>query len=197
MSQTPASPTLPVIAFIGVDLLTDFGAQVFAVQLIGVAMFREFAVVLSMTIAVSAFVSLTLTPMMASRLLKAHDAERHGRLYRMSEAAFDWLLAVYADALDVALRFRRVTLLVFFATLALTGYLFVVIPKGFFPQQDTGRLIGFIRADQATSFQAMRGIASPPVGRKIVRLCPAGFGIAPLRRQANCPLYTSGKYKLL
>ena len=66
-------------------------------------LFREFAVVLSMTIAVSAFVSLTLTPMMASRLLKAHDAERHGRLYRMSEAAFDWLLVVYADALDVAL----------------------------------------------------------------------------------------------
>ncbi|KIU32770.1 acriflavine resistance protein B [Methylobacterium radiotolerans] len=121
-------------------------------------LFREFAVVLSMTIAVSAFVSLTLTPMMASRLLKAHDAERHGRLYRMSEAAFDWLLAVYADALDVALRFRRATLLVFFATLALTGYLFVAIPKGFFPQQDTGFMIGVTEAGQDISFSAMKAL---------------------------------------
>ena len=108
-----------------------------------------------MTIAVSAFVSLTLTPMMAARLLKAHDAERHGRLYRMSEAGFDWLLSVYEDALDVALRFRQITLLVFFATLALTVYLFVAIPKGFFPQQDTGFMIGVTEAGQDISFSAM------------------------------------------
>ncbi|GJE61751.1 efflux RND transporter permease subunit [Methylobacterium trifolii] len=118
-------------------------------------LFREFAVVLSMTIAVSAFVSLSLTPMMASRFLKPHDAERHGRLYRFSERCFEALLSAYAHALDVALRFRFVTLLTFFATLALTVYLFVVIPKGFFPQQDTGLIVGITEAGQDISFRAM------------------------------------------
>ena len=118
-------------------------------------LFREFAVVLSMTIAVSAFVSLSLTPMMASRFLKPHDAERHGRLYRLSERGFDALLRAYERALDVALRFRFITLLTFFATLALTIYLFVIIPKGFFPQQDTGLIIGITEAGQDISFRAM------------------------------------------
>jgi HAE1 family hydrophobic/amphiphilic exporter-1 len=119
-------------------------------------LFREFAVVLSMTIAVSAFVALTLTPMMAARLLKPHGTGHHGRLYRASEAVFDALLSSYARSLDLALRFRFITLLTFFATLALTIHLFIVIPKGFFPQQDTGFMIGVTEAGQDISFSAMK-----------------------------------------
>ena len=106
-------------------------------------LFREFAVTLSMTIVVSAFVSLTLTPMMASRFLKATTDEQHGRLYRAERArSSTGCSTATSAALDVVLRFRFVTLLVFLATLALTVYLFVIIPKGFFPQQDTGLIIG-------------------------------------------------------
>ncbi|WP_298957191.1 efflux RND transporter permease subunit [uncultured Methylobacterium sp.] len=119
-------------------------------------LFREFAVVLSMTIGVSAFVSLSLTPMMAARLLRPPAKERHGRLYRWSERVFDGLLAAYASALDVALRHRFVTLLSFLATVALTAYLFVIIPKGFFPQQDTGLIVGITEGGQDISFSAMK-----------------------------------------
>ncbi|TNC13753.1 acriflavine resistance protein B [Methylobacterium terricola] len=118
-------------------------------------LFREFAVVLSMTIGVSAFVSLSLTPMMASRFLKEHKAEQHGRLYRWSERVFDRLLAAYEAALDVALRHHVVTFLTFLGTVALTGYLFVIIPKGFFPQQDTGLIVGITEGGQDISFSAM------------------------------------------
>ncbi len=118
-------------------------------------LFREFAVVLSMTIGVSAFVSLSLTPMMASRFLKEHKAEHHGRLYRWSERLFDGMLHAYESALDVALRHHVVTFLTFLGTLALTGYLFVVIPKGFFPQQDTGLIVGITEGGQDVSFAAM------------------------------------------
>jgi hypothetical protein len=97
-------------------------------------LFREFAVTLSMTIGVSAAVSLTLTPMMASRFLVASRDTRHGRLYALSERGFAALLKSYERCLDVALKFRLVTLGIFFAFLALSVYLFVVIPKGFFPQ---------------------------------------------------------------
>ena len=109
-------------------------------------LFREFAVTLSMTIVVSAFVSLTLTPMMASRFLKPPQEAHHGRLYALSERGFDALLRAYERGLDVVLRFRFVTLCVFFATLALSVYLFVIIPKGFFPQQDTGLITGISEA---------------------------------------------------
>ncbi len=108
-----------------------------------------------MTIVVSAFVSLTLTPMMASRFLKAHDQERHGRLYALSERFFDGMLHAYERGLDLCLRFRFVTLLVFFATLGLTVYLFMIIPKGFFPQQDTGLIYGTSEASQDISFADM------------------------------------------
>ena len=91
-----------------------------------------------MCIGVSAFVSLSLTPMMASRFLKPHDEEHHGRLYAFSERMFQSMLDAYERGLNIALKFRFVTLLVFLGTVALTGYLFVIIPKGFFPQQDTG-----------------------------------------------------------
>jgi HAE1 family hydrophobic/amphiphilic exporter-1 len=120
-------------------------------------LFREFAVTLSMTILVSAVVSLTLTPMMASRFLISAKAAHHGRLYALSERGFDALLKAYERGLDVVLEFRLVTLLVFLATLALSVYLFMVIPKGFFPQQDTGMLNGTAVAGQDISIAQMMG----------------------------------------
>ena len=119
-------------------------------------LFREFAVTLSMTIFVSLVVSLTLTPMMASRFLKAHSEEaQHGRLYQWSERCFDAMLRGYELGLDLVLRWRLTTLFVFFATVALSGYLFVVIPKGFFPQQDTGLITAITEAGQDVSFVEM------------------------------------------
>src|SRR5579872_940981 len=118
-------------------------------------LFREFAVTLAMTIIVSAFVSLTLTPMMASRFLKPHGAVKHGRIYQASERAFAALASGYERALDIVLRHRFVTLIVFLATVCATGYLFVVIPKGFFPQQDTGVVYGNSDAPQDISFDEM------------------------------------------
>jgi hydrophobic/amphiphilic exporter-1 (mainly G- bacteria), HAE1 family len=117
--------------------------------------FREFAVTLSLTIVVSAAVSLTLTPMMAARFLPAAKDTHHGRLYAFSERGFDALLKGYERGLDVVLRFHFVTLLVFFATLALTVYLFIIIPKGFFPQQDTGLITGISQAAQDVSVKDM------------------------------------------
>ena len=118
-------------------------------------LFREFAVTLSVAIGVSMLVSLTTTPMMCARLLKPHGTERHGRLYLASERLFDAIVDFYSSTLSSVLRHRRLTLLVLLATIGLNAYLFVVVPKGFFPQQDTGRLIGSIQADQDTSYQSM------------------------------------------
>jgi len=114
-------------------------------------LFREFAITLAMTIIVSAIVSLTLTPMMASRFLKPPKEAHHGRLYAWSERAFESLLHGYERGLDVVLRHRFVTLCVFFATLALSVILFIAIPKGFFPQQDIGLLTGISEAAQDVS----------------------------------------------
>jgi HAE1 family hydrophobic/amphiphilic exporter-1 len=119
-------------------------------------LFREFAVTLTMTIFVSLVVSLTLTPMMASRFLRDQKHASHGRLYRMSEEGFDALLRAYARGLDVVLRWRLTTLCVFFATLALSVYLFMIIPKGFFPQQDTGLITAASEAGQDISFADMK-----------------------------------------
>ncbi len=118
-------------------------------------LFREFAVTLSMTIVVSAAVSLTLTPMMASRFLKPPKEAHHGRLYALSEKGFDALLRGYERGLDVVLRHSFITLCVFFATLGLSVYMFMVIPKGFFPQQDTGLITGISEAAQDVSFADM------------------------------------------
>jgi hydrophobic/amphiphilic exporter-1 (mainly G- bacteria), HAE1 family len=114
-------------------------------------LFREFAVTLSMTIVVSAAVSLTLTPMMASRFLKSAKETQHGRLYALSERGFDAMLKGYERGLELVLKFRFMTLLTFFATLALSVYLFIIVPKGFFPQQDTGLLTGISEAAQDIS----------------------------------------------
>jgi HAE1 family hydrophobic/amphiphilic exporter-1 len=118
-------------------------------------LFREFAVTLTMTIVVSAVVSLTLTPMMASRFLTTQKGAHHGRIYTFTEHAFDMLLKSYERGLDLVLKFRFVTLLVFLMTLALSVYLFVIIPKGFFPQQDTGLITGISEAAQGISFADM------------------------------------------
>jgi HAE1 family hydrophobic/amphiphilic exporter-1 len=119
-------------------------------------LFREFAVTLAMAIFVSLVVSLTLTPMMASRFLRAHKETKHGRFYQWSERAFDAMLHAYERGLDLALRWRRTTLLIFFATLGLSVYLFVIIPKGFFPQQDTGLISATSEAAQDISFADMK-----------------------------------------
>jgi multidrug efflux pump len=116
-------------------------------------LFREFAVTMATAILISMIVSLTATPMMCAHLLKEH--ERHGRLYDWSERVFNAVIRAYGRTLDVVLRFAIVTLLILIATIGLTGYLFVHVSKGFFPQQDTGRLNGSVQADQASSFQAM------------------------------------------
>jgi HAE1 family hydrophobic/amphiphilic exporter-1 len=118
-------------------------------------LFREFAVTLSMTIVVSAAVSLTLTPMMAARFLKSAKETHHGRLYALSERGFEAMLRGYERGLDLVLKFRFVTLLVFVATLALSVYLFAIIPKGFFPQQDTGLITGISEAAQDISVADM------------------------------------------
>ncbi|QDU27087.1 Multidrug resistance protein MdtC [Anatilimnocola aggregata] len=119
-------------------------------------LFREFAITLSVAIVVSLVVSLTTTPMMCAYMLKAHGEKRHGRIYALSERFFDWILSWYEFTLRIVLRCQFVTLLVTLTTIALTIYLYVIIPKGFFPQQDTGRLSGSLQpADQDTSFKSM------------------------------------------
>jgi hydrophobe/amphiphile efflux-1 (HAE1) family protein len=117
-------------------------------------LFREFAVTVSVALVLSLLISLTLTPMMCSRLLKPESKE-HGWLYRLSERGFDGLLNLYEAGLKIVLRHRFITLMTMFGTIALTGYLYVLIPKGFFPEQDTGLIIGLSEAAQDISFQAM------------------------------------------
>ncbi len=119
-------------------------------------LFREFAVTLSVAVLLSLAVSLTTTPMMCARLLKSGTEDRHGRLYRAGERAFAALLGGYEKTLSWALRHGRFMMLLLAATVCLNVYLYIIVPKGFFPQQDTGRLIGNIQADQGISFQAMR-----------------------------------------
>jgi multidrug efflux pump len=116
-------------------------------------LFREFAVTLAVAVLVSMVVSLTATPMMCAHLLKEHES--HGWLYRKSEQAFNAVIRAYGRTLSVVLRFPAITLAVLLGTIALNVYLYIYVPKGFFPQQDNGRLMGAIQADQDTSFQAM------------------------------------------
>jgi hydrophobic/amphiphilic exporter-1 (mainly G- bacteria), HAE1 family len=119
-------------------------------------LFREFAVTLAMAIFVSMMVSLTLTPMMASRFLRANSETQHGRFYQWSEHLFDRMLSSYERGLDLALDWSKTTLVIFFVTVGLSVYLFTIIPKGFFPQQDNGFLTGVSQASQDISFAAMK-----------------------------------------
>jgi multidrug efflux pump len=119
-------------------------------------MFREFAVVLSTAIAMSLIISLTATPMMCAKFLRAPRQEKHGRLYNASEASFEWILKLYRGSLGWVLRHQRLTLSITLATAVLSVVLYIKVPKGFFPQQDTGRLGGGIQAAQDISFPALR-----------------------------------------
>jgi HAE1 family hydrophobic/amphiphilic exporter-1 len=118
-------------------------------------LFQEFAITISVSLVLSLLISLTLTPMMCARLLKSEAGKQHGWFYRQAEQGFDGLLGLYERGLKVALHHRFVTLMVMFGTIAFTGYLYVVIPKGFFPQQDTGMIVGIAEAGQDISFPAM------------------------------------------
>ena len=119
-------------------------------------LFREFAVTLSVAILVSLIVSLTTTPMMCAHLLK--EQKEHGRVYRAIEKLLDWVVKTYGRTLKTVLDYSLITLGVLLATIALTVYLFIRVPKGFFPEQDNGRVMGSVLADQDTSFQAVNGI---------------------------------------
>jgi hydrophobe/amphiphile efflux-1 (HAE1) family protein len=121
-------------------------------------LFHEFAITVIAAILVSVVVSLTLTPMLCSRFLVRESDQKHGRIYRAIEAGFDFVVDGYRRGLDVVLRHQFSTLLVFIATLAITGVLFVLIPKGFFPTQDTGLIMGISEAGQDVSPPKMRDI---------------------------------------
>jgi len=121
-------------------------------------LFHEFAITVTAAIVVSVVVSLTLTPMLCSRFLVSEHDREHGRIYRIIERGFDLLLDGYRRGLDLVLRHQFVTLLVFLATVALTGILFVTMPKGFFPTQDTGLLLGISEAAQDVSPEKMKEV---------------------------------------
>ncbi|WP_454687997.1 efflux RND transporter permease subunit [Achromobacter aloeverae] len=143
------------IMSISVSLIAVFIPLLLMGGIVG-RLFREFAVTVTLTIVVSVLISLTLTPMLCSRYLKnqAHGREQ-GRLARLFEAGFDAMLNGYKRGLKVVLRHQFITLMTFFATLAVTGLMFFTIPKGFFPQQDTGYIFGFAQSSQDSSFTAM------------------------------------------
>jgi len=119
-------------------------------------MFREFAVTLSVAVVISMLVSLTTTPTMCAKLLRSEKGQKHNALYRFSEAVFDHLHQAYAESLHWVLRNQRFMLGVTGATVCLAVYLYIVVPKGFFPQQDNGRIFGQARAGEDVSFQSMR-----------------------------------------
>ncbi|MFO1020066.1 MAG: multidrug efflux RND transporter permease subunit [Planctomycetales bacterium] len=147
-------------------------------------LFREFAVTLSVAIAVSMIVSLTATPAMCAHLLKPLKQQRRGKLYLFSEAIFDWVLRGYEWSLSWVLKHQPLMLIVTIATVGLTIYLYTIVPKGFFPQQDTGRLIGSIQADQDTSFQEMSRllkqfanvVSEDPAVQSVIAFAGGSFG---------------------
>jgi multidrug efflux pump len=147
-------------------------------------LFREFAVTLSVAIAISLVVSLTTTPTMCAKFLIPEGQRKHGRLYRFSERAFEGLRGGYEHALDFVLANTLPVLLVTFATIGFTVYLYVIIPKGFFPQQDTGRLGGNVQGAQDTSFPAlitklnefMRIVEKDPAVENVVSFTGGGRG---------------------
>jgi hydrophobic/amphiphilic exporter-1 (mainly G- bacteria), HAE1 family len=118
-------------------------------------LFREFAVTVTMTIAVSAVVALTLSPMMCSLFLRDEKHAQHGRFYLTLERGFQWMVEHYTRGLDFVLRHQRATLATFIITVAIAGILYVIVPKGFFPQQDTGIIMGLTDAPEDVSFDAM------------------------------------------
>jgi HAE1 family hydrophobic/amphiphilic exporter-1/multidrug efflux pump len=159
--MTPLEATLKGAGEIGFTILTisiSLVAVFIPLLLMGGIigrLFREFAITMTMTIVVSAFVALTLSPTMCALFLRDEKHAKHGRAYMVVERGFDRLLAWYTRGLDLALDHRRATLTVFLITVALTVVLYVEIPKGFFPQQDTGIITGLSDAPQDISFDEM------------------------------------------
>ena len=139
---------------LSVSLIAVFIPLLFMTGIVG-RLFREFAITLSVAVVVSAIVSLTLTPMMCSRLLKAESHEKHGRLYLATERMFDGMLHLYDVGLKWVLRHQFFTLLTAVATLVATVWLYIIIPKGLLPQQDTGMILGVTDSAQSISFKAM------------------------------------------
>jgi multidrug efflux pump len=148
-------------------------------------LFREFAVTLSVAIAVSLLVSLTTTPMLCAQFLKPYAGRKHGLLYRISERAFEWLREEYAIGLRWVLRHQWIMIGVLICTTLLNIFLFVIVPKGFFPQQDTGRIQGSARGPQDISFDAMnknikelaqRVLSDPAISAVTAAAGSGGFG---------------------
>ena len=163
-----ASEIGPTVLTMSISLVAVFIPLLLMGGIVG-RLFREFAVTLSVAIAMSMVVSLTATPMMCAHLLKTHVT--HNWLYRTSERGFDAIVNFYGKTLSVVLRHSFITLMVLLVTIAMNVYLYIRVPKGFFPQQDNGRLSGSIIADQDTSFQAMDAILLPMI--KTVAADPA------------------------
>ncbi len=142
------------IVSISVSLVAVFIPLLLMGGIVG-RLFREFAVTVTLTIAISVIVSLTLTPMLCSRYLRNEHNARHGRIFMAFERSFDAVLSGYKRGLNLVLRHQFITLMFFFCTLGATVALFAVIPKGFFPQQDTGFIFGTAESSQDVSFSAM------------------------------------------
>ena len=165
-----------------ISLIAVFIPILFMGDIVG-RLFREFALTLSVAILVSLLASLTLTPMMCAYLLK-QEKGGHGRVYRVSERWFETMRSAYGRSLGWALRHPLIMVGVLAVAVGLNVYLYIAIPKGFFPEQDTGRLIGFIRADQTTSFQSMqekmttvvRIMRSDPAIDTVTAVTGGGFG---------------------
>ncbi len=162
------------IGFTVVSMSTSLVAVFIPILLMGGLvgrLFREFAVTLSAAIAVSLVVSLTTTPMLCARFLKAHDPGSHGALYRMSERGWMWMNRTYKTTVGWVLRHKRLTFTVAILMVVLNVWLYIIIPKGFFPQQDTGRMVGVIMGDQDVSFQDMNAKTNEFI--RIVKQDPA------------------------
>lgn len=139
---------------LSLSLIAVFIPLLFMTGIVG-RLFREFAITLSVAVVASALVSLTLTPMMCARLLKSDHGEKHGRFYVATERMFQWMLDTYEIGLKWVLRHQFFTLMVAIATLVATIFLYIIVPKGLLPQQDTGLILGVTDSAQSISFKAM------------------------------------------
>ena len=155
---------------ISISLVAVFIPLLFMGGIVG-RLFREFAVTLSTAIVVSMIISLTATPMMCAYLLRSEREQKHGRIYLANERAFEWLLSLYRRSLHWVLEHPRLTMLVLFLTIALNVVLVITIPKGFFPQQDTGAITGGVQGPQDSSFPAMDNSIKQIVG--VIKSDPA------------------------
>ncbi|GAA0229874.1 multidrug efflux RND transporter permease subunit [Castellaniella daejeonensis] len=176
------------IVSISVSLMAVFIPLLLMGGMVG-RLFREFAVTVVMTVVISVLVTLSLIPMLCSRYLRNPQQASHGRIYQAFERGFDRMLAVYRRGLDHALDHQFATLCVFLATVAASAALFIVIPKGFFPQQDTGAIFGLAESSQDSSFDAMnqRMMALAEILRQDPDV--AAFGMS-----SNAPTFNTGRF---